>query len=234
MRPKLIVQSWNPSTPKRVLLGKETFMKKKSPIVEVTVASEDGRVPVGIMNADQALELSRDVDVEVSHPDHAAGETDVFIGTEELRDHPSVLMSTGSSEAKLREKPRGLDTVASLQEHLAALEEDAPAEDDMTAQSRDGALEAERALRRLQEEVEHLKARLQVIREQAGTVVSANMKWADASAHAQLGAYPWAKLAGAMAFTFVSSRLLRRLPLGAVASAALPLAASKMRRRYDR
>jgi hypothetical protein len=60
------------------------------------------------------------------------------------------------------------------------------------------------------------------------------MKWADASAHAQLGAYPWAKLAGAMAFTFVSSRLLRRLPLGAVASAALPLAASKMRRRYDR
>ncbi len=208
-------------------------MKKKTPIVEVTVASEDGRVPVGIMNADQALELSRDVDVEVSHPDHAAGETDVFIGTEELREHPSVTTSSGFREATLS-TPRGLDTEAALQEHLAALEEDAPAEDDKTLQSGEGALEAERALRRLQEEVDNLKARLQVIREQAGTVVSANVKWADASAHAQLGAYPWAKLAGAMAFTFVASRLLRRLPLGAVASAALPLAASEMRRRYDR
>jgi hypothetical protein len=228
-------------------------MKKKSkpPIVEVAVTSEEGRVAVGIMNAEQALELADSVDVEVSHPDHEAGETDVFIAAEELREHPSVVAASAAS-AKTSEvigaqkgKPKGLETEAELQEHLAALEADAPAEEAPKGPPADYVLEddnvveedildEEGSLRRLQEEVDNLRARLHVIREQAGTVVSANAKWADASAHEQLGAYPWAKLAGAMALTFVATRLLKRLPLGTVASAALPLAAAEMRRRYDR
>jgi hypothetical protein len=219
-------------------------MKKKSPIVEVTVASEDGRVAVGIMNADQALELSDTVDVEVSHPDHKAGETDVFIGSEELRDHPSVAASPAAAMAadsvEASEKPRGLDTEAALNDHLEALAADAPAEEEMPMPPVDYVVDEEYApdedgsIGRLQDEIDNLRARLQVIKEQAGTVVSANAKWADASAHAQLGDYPWAKLAGAMAFTFLATRLLGRLPLGAVATAALPFAASEMRRRYDR
>jgi hypothetical protein len=217
-------------------------MKKKSPIVEVTVASDEGRVAVGIMKADQALELSDTVDVEVSHPDHKAGETDVFIGSEELRDHPSVIASSGAAMkvSERVETRRGLETEADLRDHLQALEADAPAEDQIPLPPVDyvigdeGGIEDEGALRQLQDEIDNLRARLHVIKEQAGTVVSANAKWADASAHEQLGDYPWAKLAGAMAFTFVATRLLRRLPLGAVASAALPLAASEMRRRSRR
>lgn len=228
-------------------------MNKKSPIVEVTVASEQGRVAVGIMNADQALELSDTVDLEVSHPDHKAGETDVFIGTQELREHPSVtapgeaakgrdmeIANRSFSEMKTGETLDGPDTEETLRDHLEALEADAPAEEELPMPPADYVIDErevsddEGSLRRLQDEIDNLRARLHVIREQAGSVVSANAKWADASAHEQLGAYPWAKLAGAMAFTFVATRLLRRLPLGAVASAALPLAASQMRRRYER
>lgn len=234
-------------------MEKKTGVKKKSkpPIVEVAVTSEEGRVAVGIMNAEQALELADSVDVEVSHPDHEAGETDVFIPAEELREHPAVAASSATSiktseagSGKSR-KPQGLETEDALREHLAALEADAPAEDnpqrppadyvlDDDGVNADDMLDEEGSLRRLQEEVDNLRARLHVIREQAGTVVSANARWADASAHEQLGSYPWAKLAGAMALTFVGTRLLRRLPLGAVATAALPLAAAEMRRRYDR
>lgn len=229
-------------------------MKKKSPIVEVSVASEEGRVAVGIMNADQALELADTVDVEVSHPDHKAGETEVFIGTEELRDHPSVVASSGGaskadhvtgrsaevSAMTKAERPGGIETEAALRDHLASLEADAPAEEEIASPAVDYVLEdddmpeEEGSIRRLQDEIDNLRARLHIIREQAGTVVSANAKWADASAHEQLGDYPWAKLGCAMAFTFVAARLLRRLPLGAVASAALPIAASQMRRRYER
>ncbi|MFK0329682.1 hypothetical protein ACIQUB_01000 [Rhizobium sp. NPDC090275] len=234
-------------------MEKKTGMKKKSkpPIVEVAVTSEEGRVAVGIMNAEQALELADSVDVEVSHPDHEAGKTDVFIAADELREHPAVAASSAASvktsEAASGKKGRveGLETEADLKEHLAALEADAPAEEGQQGPPADYVLEddhvadedlldEEGSLRRLQEEVDNLRARLHVIREQAGTVVTANAKWADASAHEQLGSYPWAKLAGAMAFTFVATRLLRQLPLGAVASAALPLAAAEMRRRYDR
>jgi hypothetical protein len=100
-----------------------TGMKKKSkpPIVEVAVTSEEGRVAVGIMNAEQALELADSVDVEVSHPDHEAGETDVFIGADELREHPAVAASSAASmktsEAASGKKGRveGLETEAALQ-----------------------------------------------------------------------------------------------------------------------
>ncbi|MGZ2506428.1 hypothetical protein EHI47_22965 [Rhizobium leguminosarum] len=89
-------------------------------------------------------------------------------------------------------------------------------------------------LQELREELENLRARLHVIQHQAATVVTENVRWADASAHAQLGNQPWLKLAGAMAATFVVTRGIRRLPLGAVATTALPLVAAAMNRKLVR
>ncbi|QND37438.1 hypothetical protein HB771_02715 (plasmid) [Rhizobium leguminosarum bv. viciae] len=89
-------------------------------------------------------------------------------------------------------------------------------------------------LRELREELENLRARLHVIQHQAATVVTENVRWADASAHAQLGNQPRLKLAGAMAATFVVTRGIMRLPLGAVATTALPLVAAAMNRKLAR
>ncbi|NEH42115.1 hypothetical protein GR215_09670 [Rhizobium leguminosarum] len=89
-------------------------------------------------------------------------------------------------------------------------------------------------LRELREELENLRARLHVIQHQAATVVTENVRWADASAHAQLGNQPWLKLAGAMAAAFVVTRGIMRLPLGAVATTALPLVAAAMNRKLAR
>ncbi|OWV72598.1 hypothetical protein ATY76_07195 [Rhizobium sp. R339] len=86
-------------------------------------------------------------------------------------------------------------------------------------------------LRELREELENLRARLHVIREQTTTVVAENVRWADASAHAQLGDRPWLKLAGAMAAAFVATRGIRRMPLGAVATTALPLVVAALNRK---
>jgi hypothetical protein len=87
-------------------------------------------------------------------------------------------------------------------------------------------------LRDLREELENLRARLHVIQRQAATVVAENARWADASAHAQLGDQPWLKLGGAMAAAFVVTRGIRRLPLGTVATTALPLVAAAMNRKF--
>ncbi|MBB4292480.1 hypothetical protein GGE16_004559 [Rhizobium leguminosarum] len=98
--------------------------------------------------------------------------------------------------------------------------------------SNDHALESR--LRDLREELENLRARLHVIQRQAATVVAENVRWADASAHAQLGAQPWLKLAGAMAATFLVTRGVRRLPLGTVATTAMPLVVAVMNRKLAR
>ncbi|MBB4570756.1 hypothetical protein [Rhizobium leucaenae] len=126
-------------------------------------------------------------------------------------------------------QPEGFRTDAELQAHLAALEADAPAEEGF--QSPDDYMGAERRrldelkseIASLRDEMENLRMRLSAVAQQATTVVRSNIDWADASAHAQLGRYPWAKLAGAMAATFVSVRLLKRLPLGKIARVAIPL-----------
>jgi len=61
-------------------------MTKQKKIVEVTVTNDGGeQVPVGIMNANQALSLPEEMDVSVSHPDRKAGATDELIGRDELR-----------------------------------------------------------------------------------------------------------------------------------------------------
>ncbi|MBB4234640.1 hypothetical protein [Rhizobium esperanzae] len=92
----------------------------------------------------------------------------------------------------------------------------------------------ESRLQDLREELENLRARLHVIQRQAATVVAENLRWADASAHAQLGTQPWLKLAGAMTATFVVTRGIRRLPLGTLATTAMPLVAAAMNRKFAR
>jgi len=80
-------------------------------------------------------------------------------------------------------------------------------------------------------ELEILRDRLARIKEDIAQIVHARMEWADASAHAQLGDYPWAKLAAATAASFVATKALRALPLAAVGSAVLPLIISALQRK---
>jgi hypothetical protein len=91
--------------------------------------------------------------------------------------------------------------------------------------------ELQRQIAEVRAEIENLSARLQIIRHRAGSVVTENLRWADASAHAQLGDYPWAKLAGAMAAAFLAGRALQRLPFGPLAGAAAPLVMAALRER---
>lgn len=79
-----------------------------------------------------------------------------------------------------------------------------------------------------QVELEILRDRVARIRHDIEQIVQARMEWADASAHAQLGEYPWAKLAAAMAASFVAIKALRALPLAAAGSAVLPLVISAL------
>lgn len=129
-------------------------------------------------------------------------------------------------------RPEGYDTDAELQAHLADLE--ARSQDDIPLPF--NPLDEDRlsALEKLEEELDILSDRLAIIRMRSENVVRASMEWADASAHAQLGSYPWAKLLGAMAVAFAGGRLLRRLPLRAFASAALPLMAARLNTKRDR
>ncbi|MBB5574967.1 MULTISPECIES: hypothetical protein [Rhizobium] len=126
-------------------------------------------------------------------------------------------------------RPDGFRTHAELQAHLAALEADAPAEEGVQSSIDDMGAERQRLdhlkseIANLRDEIENLRVRLGAVAQQTTTVVKSNLDWADASAHAQLGRYPWAKLAGAMATTFICVRLFKRLPLGRVASMAIPL-----------
>lgn len=104
------------------------------------------------------------------------------------------------------------DTERDLQDHLAEMEALAPLDYVATPEPAD-AVSDERQVERLQalrEEIDNLRSRLVIIKEQATTVVKANAEWADASAHAQLGAYPWGKLAGTMAAVFIAARLIKR------------------------
>ncbi len=57
-------------------------MDKK--MVEATVTVEGARVPIGLMNVDQALELARESGMKFSHPDGVAGETDHLLTRGEL------------------------------------------------------------------------------------------------------------------------------------------------------
>ncbi|AXV17045.1 hypothetical protein CYG48_15915 [Neorhizobium sp. SOG26] len=53
-------------------------------IVEAVVFNDGQRVPVGLVNIKQALEMPERVKFEFSHPAHEAGKTDIFISREDL------------------------------------------------------------------------------------------------------------------------------------------------------
>lgn len=126
-----------------------------------------------------------------------------------------------------------------LQAHLAKMEAEAQSADagpldeiQLARQARVKALQAE--ITGLQARLDGIKARLGRTQRQAVHVVKSGAEWADASAHKQLGAYPWAKLAGASAASFIGARLLRALPLGGIASIAIPLIVSQIKTRNRR
>ena len=73
-------------------------MQKNKPLVEVVVSTEKGKVPLGIMNTDQALALPDEIEAKVSHPDHKPGETDVYIPLDELERHPVVAAAARKSQ----------------------------------------------------------------------------------------------------------------------------------------
>ena len=58
----------------------------KPPLVEVATVTPDGTVPLGIMNAEQALSLPEDIDVVVSHPDEKTGEKETLVDRSELKE----------------------------------------------------------------------------------------------------------------------------------------------------
>jgi hypothetical protein len=57
-------------------------MNKK--MVEATVRVEGDRIPIGLMNVGQALDLARETGMRFSHPDGVAGETDDLLTRKEL------------------------------------------------------------------------------------------------------------------------------------------------------
>ncbi len=79
------------------------------PLVEVAARTGEGRVPLGIMNTGQALDLPEELDVEISHPDKEAGATDHFIGRDELRkvgNKPAARRPAGSKPAAAKPATR--------------------------------------------------------------------------------------------------------------------------------
>lgn len=54
-------------------------------VVEVVAEAEDGVIPLGIMNVEQAMSLPSDVDVKISLPGDPPGETDRFLDRYEFR-----------------------------------------------------------------------------------------------------------------------------------------------------
>jgi hypothetical protein len=70
----------------------------------------------------------------------------------------------------------------------------------------------------LKDELSLLRSRIAAIRSQTGAVVKAQRSSIDANARAQLGDYPWLKLAAASASAFIAMRAIRRLPMGLLAA----------------
>jgi hypothetical protein len=66
--------------------GVQNMTKKKKKIVEATVKVRGKRVPVGIMNTKQALDMPAEEGMKFSHPDGKPGETDVLLNRKQLKD----------------------------------------------------------------------------------------------------------------------------------------------------
>ncbi|MEK1898028.1 MAG: hypothetical protein AAAB19_00575 [Rhizobium sp.] len=163
---------------------------------------------------------------------------DAIEGMEELRDAneptpaPEREKTSEQEKADQHAKAEGFASETAYEDYLHAVAEDAPIEEIVVDIERAAAREElERQIEDVRAEINHLRARLHIIRHQAGSVVEENIRWADASAHAQLGAYPWLKLSGAMAAAFLVGKALQRLPFGSLVTAAAPLLIAAARER---
>ncbi|UVD58588.1 hypothetical protein NE852_10550 [Rhizobium sp. Pop5] len=75
---------------------------------------------------------------------------------------------------------------------------------------------ADTGLTALQRELRLLRARIDILREDAEAALKAKATSIDANAHVQLGDYPWLKLAAATSAAFVVARIVRNLPFHAL------------------
>ena len=164
---------------------------------------------------------------------------DAIEGMDEIRDAsepmpaPDERKETSEQEkADQHAKAEGFASEAAYEDYLHAVAEDAPIEEVVVDIERAAAREElERQIEDVRYEIGNLRARLHNIRHQAGSVVEENIRWADASAHAQLGDYPWLKLSGAMLLAFFTGKALQRLPFGSLMTAAAPLLIAAARER---
>ncbi|MBB4275281.1 hypothetical protein [Rhizobium mongolense] len=122
----------------------------------------------------------------------------------------------------------GLDTDVQLQAHLAALEAESYSAPDNGPPEARPFQRVRDDLDHVRDEIENLRSRLSLVKQRAVIVARSNLEWADASAHDQLGTYPWAKLVGAMAATAVGARVLRHVPLSAIATVAIPFIVARL------
>lgn len=157
---------------------------------------------------------------------------DTIEGKDEVKDageQPPVDRITPTDHAAHHE---GFESEAEYRAYLDAVAEDAPVEEIVVDVERAASrAELERQIEDVRYEIDNLRARLHVIRHQAGNVVEENIRWADASAHAQLGDHPWLKLSTAMAAAFLVGKALQRLPFGPFATALAPLILAVARER---
>ncbi|GGG21903.1 MULTISPECIES: hypothetical protein [Rhizobium] len=113
-------------------------------------------------------------------------------------------------------KARGFDNAEQLREHLAELDDEAPAEEHVTQD--DIALHEQIAA--LRREVGDL-AELLSIRNQA-----------DLAQTTRAPDRPWLRIAATVAATFVLGRLVQKLRLGTPGAAAVPLIATQLSSRF--
>lgn len=126
-------------------------------------------------------------------------------------------------------RTHGFDTEAQLQEHLAELEAETTGEADLAVRPVDLAqMREQRSLAKLRADIETLRRQVALVKEEAAMLAKNSVRRVDDDAHRQLGDYPWAKLAGAMAGSFIAGRLLQMLPFGTLATAALPLVTARL------
>jgi hypothetical protein len=116
-------------------------------------------------------------------------------------------------------RAKGFDSPAQLREHLAELEEESPAEDQVVGNEHPSVQERIEALR---QEVADLRARLTSIRKQTEGM-GARPSRGDV--------HPWLRVLATAAMTYLLGRLVHSLRLGAPGTAAVPMIASQIDRR---
>lgn len=114
-------------------------------------------------------------------------------------------------------QPKGMSSAGASSYSVA--EADAMVDDESSPTPLDMArAKAESDLEGLRDEIFALREHVAELRRQMRRVVQAERTSLNASAHAQLGEYPWIKLAAAFGATFFLARTVGSLPLASLIS----------------